>query len=123
MARAWNSLKKMLMVKGQERGFKTEFAKRLGVAPQAVQRYFAEEDETVPSLDQAEKMAEIIGFRWELLQPEVAKQKPSRSSLLGEIVLELGRLDQTKLPGLLGYIRALGGSLAGESEDLVGKKR
>jgi transcriptional regulator with XRE-family HTH domain len=95
MARAWDSLKKILLARGEERGFKAEFARKLGIAPQAVQRYFNPDDATVPSLDQAEKMAEALELRWELIALEDSRPAPvpKHEPTLADIAARLDRIE------------------------------
>lgn len=112
MSKSWETLKAALVAKGDVRGFKSEFARQLGVPPQSVQRYFNPDDTTVPSMDQADKIAAALGLRLEVSKtaPELQKTGPklvadSTSSLLGDAVRLLVDLDDDELRAVLPYIQ------------------
>lgn len=109
MSKSWESLKAALIAKGDVRGFKSEFARQLGVPPQSVQRYFNPDDTTVPSMDQADKIAAALGLHLEVSKippsapqpqepgPKLLDPDASRLALLGAIVTRLSTFNEVQL--------------------------
>lgn len=121
MGKSWDLLKSKLIERGAERGFKAEFARQMGLTPQAVQRYFSPDDKTVPNLDQADKMAAILGI--ELLKdaPKAPQITPQEAwAIVGRALAVSSPVELAHVPTrLLQKIAALSPSGLDDLEHII----
>lgn len=105
-SKSWDILKKALIKQSEVRGFQTKLAKALDIQPQAVQRYFDENDKTIPGMDRADQMADTIGTPlWKILKPDDAEESSpvlvSDQDRLRDILRILPTLNNTGLEAVL----------------------
>lgn len=75
MSNALEQLRKRLNLFCQKRGAKAEIRAKTGFSASQLDRYIS--GETVPGVDQLEKIAEALGVQpWELIKPEAALPTP-----------------------------------------------